>query len=61
MSYEIDAISVGHDLARGTTAFQKMLVETPVTSVEVDEDGLPADASAAIFEGAEVLELTLVS
>lgn len=61
VSYEIDAISVGHDLARGVTAFKKMVVEAPVTSVEVDEDGIPADASAVIFEGAEERELTSVS
>ncbi len=60
VSYEIDAISVGHDLARGVTTFKKMLSESPISTVEVDEDGLPADASAAIFDGAEVRELISV-
>lgn len=49
VTYEIDAISVGHDMARGVSAFKKNVAETVITSVEVDDDGLPADASAMIF------------
>jgi single-strand DNA-binding protein len=45
MSYELDAIAVGHDLARGTSEFSKIMRPYAVTSVEVDVDGMPADLS----------------
>jgi single-strand DNA-binding protein len=60
VTYEIDAISVGHDLARGVSSFKKAVVDVPITSVEVDEDGLPADASEVIFADGPALELTSV-
>jgi single-strand DNA-binding protein len=43
-SYEIEAISVGHDLTRGTTVFTKA-ERGPLPAVALDEQGLPADDS----------------
>jgi single-strand DNA-binding protein len=60
VSYEVDAISVGHDLARGVSQFTKVTNDMPSSSVEVDEDGLPADSSAAIFDRADERQLTTV-
>jgi single-strand DNA-binding protein len=60
VSYEIDAISVGHDMARGVSSFKKSVVEAAVTNIEVDEDGLPADASSVIFSDTEPRELSPV-
>src|ERR1700710_1003577 len=34
ISYEVDAISVGHDMARGTSYFKKTTHEQALTSVE---------------------------
>jgi single-strand DNA-binding protein len=61
VTYEIDAISVGHDLSRGTSTFTKAVTEAIATAVEIDEDGLPADASAAIYADEPSRELTSVS
>jgi single-strand DNA-binding protein len=55
-TYEIDAISIGHDLSRGVSTFKKSQREVIVTSVEVDADGLPADVSDAIYAAAEELD-----
>jgi len=45
LAYELEATSIGHDLARGVTEFRKM-VRVPVTgSITLDEDGIPADES----------------
>jgi single-strand DNA-binding protein len=44
IAYELDAIAVGHDLARGVTEFRKV-VRPRAAHVEVDEGGLPADRS----------------
>jgi single-strand DNA-binding protein len=49
-SYEMDAIAVGPDLARGTATFQRSRPGVPATHVPTGEDGLPeapALASAA--------------
>jgi single-strand DNA-binding protein len=54
ISYEIDAISVGHDMARGTSNFKKAVHEQMVTSVEADEDGLPMNVADPRFDEAEV-------
>ncbi len=43
MSYELDAVAVGHDLSRGTAEFTKIVRPYAVTSVEIDDDGMPAD------------------
>jgi single-strand DNA-binding protein len=61
VTYEIDAVSVGHDLSRGVSTFTKALAESAATMVEVDEDGRPADASGAIYDEPEPRELTSVS
>jgi single-strand DNA-binding protein len=42
-SYEMDAIAVGHDLARGRTEFTKFLRPRVMTQVETDSDGVPKD------------------
>lgn len=46
MSYELDAVAVGHDLARGTADFTKVTRGFAVTNVELDSDGMPADLTA---------------
>ncbi|HEY2982631.1 MAG TPA: single-stranded DNA-binding protein [Jatrophihabitantaceae bacterium] len=43
MSYELDAVAVGHDLSRGTAEFTKIVRPYAVTSVEIDDDGMPVD------------------
>lgn len=43
MSYELDAVAVGHDLARGTSEFTKVARPYALTKVEVDDEGIPAD------------------
>lgn len=44
ISFELEASSVGHDLARGTSVFNK-IVRSRSQHVEVDADGLPAERS----------------
>jgi hypothetical protein len=60
MSYELDAIAVGHDLARGTSQFTKITRPHALTSVEVDDDGIPADMSSERIEVAATPALTAV-
>lgn len=60
MSYELDAIAVGHDLARGTSQFTKITRPHAVTSVEVDGDGIPADLSSARLDPVEAPALAAV-
>ncbi|SDJ36707.1 single-strand DNA-binding protein [Frankineae bacterium MT45] len=43
-TYEIIADSVGHDLTRGVSKFQKVRRSTAATYMELGPDGLPADA-----------------
>jgi single-strand DNA-binding protein len=40
-SYEMDAVAVGPDLARGTASFQRSRALVPPTHAETDEHGLP--------------------
>jgi single-strand DNA-binding protein len=40
-SYEVDAVAVGPDLARGTATFQRARSAVPATHAPTDEDGLP--------------------
>ena len=54
MSYELDAVAVGHDLSRGTAEFTKIVRPYAVTSVEIDDDGMPADLTRERIE--EVVE-----
>ena len=53
MSYELDAVAVGHDLARGTSEFTKVTRPYAVTSVEVDDEGIPADLTGERIEAVE--------
>ncbi len=53
MSYELDAVAVGHDLARGTSEFTKVTRPYAVTSVEVDDEGIPADLSGERIDAVE--------
>lgn len=50
MSYELDAIAVGHDLARGSSQFTKVSRPYASTTVDVDADGLPPHLSAEQLE-----------
>jgi single-strand DNA-binding protein len=43
ISYELDAEAVGHDLSRGTSEFTKVIRPVAVSTVDVDEAGIPAD------------------
>jgi single-strand DNA-binding protein len=43
-SYELEAVAVGHDLARGTSEFTRVRQPAPV-AVARDEDGIPIDDS----------------
>lgn len=61
MSYELDAIAVGHDLARGTSQFTKVTRAFAVTTVEVDEDGIPADLTDERIEAIETPALAVAS
>ena len=45
ISYELEANAVGHDLSRGTSEFRKVTRPSVTASVEVDDDGVPADRS----------------
>ncbi|MCL2780084.1 MAG: single-stranded DNA-binding protein [Actinomycetia bacterium] len=51
-SYELDAIAVGHDLSRGSAQFTKVTRPAVVTTVEVDETGVPADLTDLRIETA---------
>lgn len=44
-TYELEAIAIGHDLARGTASFEKVFRSALTTEVAVDETGMPADES----------------
>ena len=44
-SYELEAVAVGHDLARGTAEFTRVYQSAPPVTVTRDERGLPADES----------------
>ena len=61
MSYELDAIAVGHDLARGTSQFTKVSRPYAVTTVEVDGDGIPVDPSEEPIEAIETPALAVAS
>jgi single-strand DNA-binding protein len=44
-AYELEAVAVGHDLARGTSQFTRVYQSGPSVAVTPDEDGVPADDS----------------
>lgn len=52
VSYELDAVAVGHDLARGSAQFTKLTRPVAVTTVEVDDSGMPADLTDLRIETA---------
>jgi single-strand DNA-binding protein len=53
VSYELEANAVGHDLARGTSEFRKVIRPSVTVNVEVDDDGVPADRSDEWLDLAE--------
>jgi single-strand DNA-binding protein len=77
VSYELEANAIGHDLSRGSSEFRKTIRPSTAATVEVDDDGIPADRSdewldlaepseppqpaAAAAAGAEARELASVS
>jgi single-strand DNA-binding protein len=44
-SYELEAVAVGHDLARGTSQFTRVYQSGPAVTVLPDSDGVPLDDS----------------
>ncbi len=56
VSYELDAVAVGHDLARGTASFTKLNRTLAPTTVEVDDEGIPANLSSEQFDAASEVE-----
>jgi single-strand DNA-binding protein len=44
-AYELEAIAVGHDLARGTSQFTRVYQSGPAVAVTRDDDGVPIDDS----------------
>jgi single-strand DNA-binding protein len=44
-SYELEAMAVGHDLARGTSEFTRVYQTGPTVTITRDDQGLPADES----------------
>ncbi len=53
ISYELEANAVGHDLARGTSEFRKVIRPSVTVNVEVDDNGIPADRSDVWLDLAE--------
>jgi len=52
-AYELEAIAIGHDLARGVSSFEKVF--RPVAAeVPVDEDGIPADETDHYLDADEI-------
>lgn len=51
-AYELEAIAVGHDLTRGVTRFEKTF-RPALAMVDTDDDGIPADATAAYHDLAD--------
>ncbi len=60
VSYELDAIAVGHDLARGVSTFTKLSRTYAPTSVDVDECGMPADMTSERLDAPNTRELAAV-
>jgi single-strand DNA-binding protein len=44
-SYELEAVAVGHDLARGTSQFTRVYQSGPAVTVAPDDEGVPRDES----------------
>jgi single-strand DNA-binding protein len=56
-AYELEAIAIGHDLARGVATFEKVFRSALTTDVPTDEDGVPADVTSEYLELAEDSEM----
>lgn len=52
-SYEMDAVAVGQDLARGVSSFTKVTRNYPVTTVQLDDEGMPPDLTDERIDLAE--------
>ena len=44
-AYELEAMAVGHDLARGTSQFTRVYLSGPSVTITPDDDGVPRDES----------------
>jgi single-strand DNA-binding protein len=53
VSYELEANAIGHDLSRGTSEFRKTVRPNVTATVELDDEGIPADRSDAWLDLAE--------
>lgn len=50
VSYELEAVAVGHDLSRGSAEFRKVFRPSGAVVVERDADGIPVDDSDHWFD-----------
>jgi len=44
-AYELEAVALGHDLARGTSQFVRVYQSGPSVTITPDDDGVPQDDS----------------
>jgi single-strand DNA-binding protein len=44
-AYELEAVAVGHDLSRGTSAFTRVYHSGPAVTITRDDEGVPTDES----------------
>lgn len=54
-AYELDAVTVGHDLSRGTADFSRT-VNTSAPQLETDASGAPVDASSDYIDATTDLD-----
>jgi single-strand DNA-binding protein len=52
-TYELEAVALGHDLARGVSRFDKV-IRTLATEVAVDDEGMPADETGHYLDADEI-------
>jgi single-strand DNA-binding protein len=55
-AYELEAVAVGHDLARGTSQFTRVYQSGPAVTITPDEHGLPRDESDHWLDLSEPVE-----
>ena len=55
-AYELEAIAIGHDLARGTSQFEKVF-RPMAPEVPVDDDGMPADETEHYLEPSDEVDV----
>lgn len=58
-AYELEAITIGHDLTRGIAAFEKVFRSALTTEVAIDEAGMPADESDNFLDIDDAAEIDL--